>query len=167
VYHTTQTIFDRLEDEGIDVPEEDRYYPYRATYDIEVMLQPTDKRRSEKLEWTSHHVLLCVSVCSNVPTYTEPICFVSEGDTRKTVKSCLSYLTDVSEEAYRTLMAKYGDVFQQIQERLDSDLDDVVDDEERDRQAHFFYSRNTLIKISKSKIQISITTKSHFNYQFL
>jgi hypothetical protein len=51
-----QTIFDRLEDEGINVPEEDRYYPYRATYDIEVMLQPTDKRRSEKLEWTSHHV---------------------------------------------------------------------------------------------------------------
>jgi hypothetical protein len=36
------------------------------------MLQPTDKRRSEKLEWTSHHVLLSVSVYSNVPTYTEP-----------------------------------------------------------------------------------------------
>jgi hypothetical protein len=33
VYHTTQTVFDRLEDEGIDVPEEDRYYPYRPTYD--------------------------------------------------------------------------------------------------------------------------------------
>jgi hypothetical protein len=50
-----------------DVPEGRRpYYPYRATYDIEVMLQPTDKRRSEKLEWTSHHVLLSVSVCSRV-----------------------------------------------------------------------------------------------------
>jgi hypothetical protein len=36
VYHTPQTVFDRLEDEGIDVPAEDRYYPYRATYDIEV-----------------------------------------------------------------------------------------------------------------------------------
>jgi hypothetical protein len=45
VYHTPQTVFDRLEDEGIDVPEENRYYPYRATYDIKVMLQPTDKRR--------------------------------------------------------------------------------------------------------------------------
>ena len=33
MYHTTQTVFDRLEDEGIDVPEEDRYYPYRPTYD--------------------------------------------------------------------------------------------------------------------------------------
>ena len=40
VYHTQQTVFDRLEDEGIDVPEGDRCYPYRATCDIEVMLQP-------------------------------------------------------------------------------------------------------------------------------
>jgi translation initiation factor 2 alpha subunit (eIF-2alpha) len=38
----------------------------------------------------------------------------------------LSYLTEVSEEAYWRLMAKYGDVFQQIQERLDSDLDGVI-----------------------------------------
>jgi len=101
VYHTA--IFDRLEDEGIDVPEEDRYYPYIATYNIEVMLQPTDKRRSEKLEWTSHHVLFNMSVCSNVPTYTEPICFVTEGDTSETVESCLQYLTDISEKAFRLL----------------------------------------------------------------
>jgi hypothetical protein len=139
VYHTPQTVFDRLEDENIDVPAENRYYPYRATYDIEVMLQPTDKQRSEKLEWTSHHVLLSVSVCSNVPGYTVPMCYISKGDTRKTVESCLSYLTEVSEEAYRRLMPKCGDVFQQNQERLDSDLDDVVDDEERDRQEKKHY----------------------------
>ena len=36
-------------------------------------------------------------------------------------------------------MAKSGDVFQQIQERLESDLDDVVDDEERDRQEKKHY----------------------------
>jgi len=28
VYNTPQTVFDRLEGEGIDVPEEDRYYPH-------------------------------------------------------------------------------------------------------------------------------------------
>jgi hypothetical protein len=97
--HTQQTIFGQLEDENIDVPAEDRHYPYRATYDIEVMLQPPDKRRCEKLEWTSQHVLLSVSVCSNVPGYTISVCYISEGDTRKTVESCLSYLTEFSEEA--------------------------------------------------------------------
>ena len=93
VYHTAQTVFDRLEDENIDVSAEDRYYLYRTTYDIEVMLQPTDKRRSEKLQWTSHHVLLSVYVCSNLPGYAVPLCYISEDDTRKTVESCLSYLT--------------------------------------------------------------------------
>jgi hypothetical protein len=29
--------------------------------------------------------------------------------------------------------------------------------------AHFFYYRNTLVRISKSKVQISIATKSHLS----
>ena len=36
-------------------------------------------------------------------------------------------------------MAKSEDVFQQIQERLESDLDEIVDDEERDRQKKKHY----------------------------
>jgi hypothetical protein len=134
VYHTAKTVFDRLEDEGIDVSEEDRYYSYRATYDIEVILQPTDKRRSEKLEWTSHHVLLSVSVYSNVPTYTAPICFVTEGDTSETAESCLQYLTDISEKAFRLLVPRYVMVFEEIQQRLDQDLEEYKDDEERERE---------------------------------
>ena len=134
VYHTALTVFDRIEDEGIEVPEEDRYYPYRATYDTEVVLQPTDKQRSEKLEWTSHHVLLRISVCSNVPTYTEHICFVSEGDTRETVDSCRKHLTDISERAFRLLVPRYGMVFEEIHQRLDQDLEEYKDDEERERE---------------------------------
>jgi hypothetical protein len=47
VSHTPQTVFDRVEDENIDVPEEDRYYPCRATYDIELR---------QKLQWCPHTV---------------------------------------------------------------------------------------------------------------
>jgi len=66
VYHTAQTVFDRLEDEAIDVPEEDRYYPYRATYYIEVIysLQTRDDPRS----W-SGPVITYYSVCLCVPTF--------------------------------------------------------------------------------------------------
>jgi hypothetical protein len=38
------------------------------------------------------------------------------------------HATRILVEAYRRLIPKYGDVFQQIQEKLDSDLDYVVDD---------------------------------------
>jgi len=144
-------VFERLEDEGIEVP--DRYFPYRATYDIEVMLTPTEKPRSDKLEWTSQHVLLSVSVCSNVPTYTEPVCFVSKGNTGETVKECLRYLTDISEKAFRLLMPQYEGVYGQIQERLDRGLEDCKDDEEREREEknHYLYQlRKQLEHISKN-----------------
>jgi hypothetical protein len=73
-----------------------------------------------------------VSVCSNVPTYAETICFVSEGDTSETVESCLSYLTDISEKAFRLLVPRYGMVFEEIQQRLDQDLEKHKENEERE-----------------------------------
>jgi hypothetical protein len=62
VYHTTKTVFEELEDEGIIVPPGDRYYPYRATYDIETMFHPPEKERTTKLSWVNQHVLLSISV---------------------------------------------------------------------------------------------------------
>ena len=35
VYKVPQTIFDLLEDEGIVIPEELKYFPYGATFDFE------------------------------------------------------------------------------------------------------------------------------------
>ena len=64
----------------------------------------------------------------------EPICFVLEGDTSETVESCLSYLTDISEKAFRLLVPRYGMVFEEIQQRLDQDLEEYKDDEERERE---------------------------------
>jgi G:T-mismatch repair DNA endonuclease (very short patch repair protein) len=75
-----------------------------------------------------------MSVSSNVPTYSEPICFVSEGDTSEKVESCLSYLTDISEKALRLLVPRYEMVFEEIQQRLNQNLEEYKDDEERDRE---------------------------------
>jgi hypothetical protein len=44
------------------------------------MLEPTDRPKSNKMEWTSAHVPLSISVCSNIPDHDGPICFVSKGD---------------------------------------------------------------------------------------
>ena len=44
------------------------------------MLEPTDRPKSNKMEWTSAHVPLSISVCSNIPDHDRPICFVSKGD---------------------------------------------------------------------------------------
>jgi hypothetical protein len=67
-------------------------------------------KKSTFMALTSYFPVLkpTTSVCSNVPTYTEPICFVTEGDTSETVESCLQHLTDISEKAFRLLVPRYG-----------------------------------------------------------
>ena len=42
VYHPNQCIFEKIEEFVIDILEDLKYYPYRATYDIEAMLESTD-----------------------------------------------------------------------------------------------------------------------------
>ncbi|KAI8503728.1 hypothetical protein Bbelb_186990 [Branchiostoma belcheri] len=39
-YHLKHTIFEKLQDEGIVLAEEDHFYPYRACFDIECLLKP-------------------------------------------------------------------------------------------------------------------------------
>ena len=48
-YHVPKTIFEELEDEGILVPEEARYFPYRATFDFECYF---DKEKGQELKNT-------------------------------------------------------------------------------------------------------------------
>lgn len=67
-YKTPHTIFELLEDEGFNIPQHLKYFPYRATFDFEYMFNAkTGLDDTEKLLWKAKHIPLSVSVCSNVP----------------------------------------------------------------------------------------------------
>ena len=79
-YHSKPTVFGLMEDEGIVVNEEDQYYPYCITYDYECYFDTEDlPPSSKKLYWNAKYVPLSVSICSIVPRFLEPQCFVTEG----------------------------------------------------------------------------------------
>ena len=100
-YKVPQTIFDLLADEGIEIPEDLKYFPYRATYDFECYFKrKTDHpRNTAKLTWEVEHIPLSVSVCSNVPGYDQPKCFVSPGNTGDMIKQFEDYLVKISQES--------------------------------------------------------------------
>ena len=105
VYHPPKTIFEKIEEEGIVVPEELKYSKYRATYDIEVYYPKTELPENRpKLEWTAEHRLLSISVASNVPGYEEPKCFVVEGEGEKEAQQLVrefdNYLNEIAGKAY-------------------------------------------------------------------
>ena len=118
-YKTPTTIFQLLEDEGLTVPEHLKFFPYRATFDFECMFTPeTDLNDTEKLTWDAKHIPLSVSVCSNVPDYDQPKCFVSDGDSKQLVKEMLEHLVKTSEQSYDLLRKEFNFLFEAIDQRL-------------------------------------------------
>ncbi|KAI8495466.1 hypothetical protein Bbelb_269210 [Branchiostoma belcheri] len=132
-YNGRQTVFEQLDDVGIHVDPEDRYYPYRATYDIECYFKPLSDQNTDKMTWVAVHELMSVSVCSNVPGFMTPKCFVSEGDPAAVADKMLEYLQEMSEAAYEDLTEHFADVFEQINS-LYPDDDDGFTTSQPDKQ---------------------------------
>ena len=117
-YHIPKIIFEELEDEGIVVPDEWRYFPYRATFDFECYFdkeKAQELKNTEKLTWQSAHVPLSVSVCSNVPGYQAPKCFVLEGDSDLLLEAFVQYLTTISTKSSSLLRQRYAEVFEALE----------------------------------------------------
>ena len=79
---------------GIHVPNIDRTYPYFTVYDFESILK-IHEHITENLKWSQEHVPIAVSICSNVPKFTNPQCFVNEN----LLEDMFSYLNEIREGA--------------------------------------------------------------------
>ena len=126
-YSLPQTIFEQLADEGIDVPDDLKFFPHRATFDFECYFENLSAEyhgNTDKLHWEQKHVPLSVSVCSNVPDHTEPKCFVSNGDPHQLIADMMQHLVRISKTSYQILLEEFEDVFSQIDERLSQEVDE-------------------------------------------
>ena len=132
-YQPEPTVFELLADEDIMVKEEDRYYPYRITYDFESYFLKEDlPRSSQKLTWEAKHVPLSVSVCSNVPGYTEPQCFVTEGNPQELVNKMVDYMHQIQETAQTYLHEQHSHYYNALCQLLQEKLHLEVSTEEED-----------------------------------
>ena len=107
VYHSTPSLFERLDDENIRVPESLRYYPYRTTFDFECWFDtarlPSD---TDKMQLVARHVQLSVSVASNVPGHEHMQCLVTDGDTKlmSAMMDILQKMRDAANENIKKLL---------------------------------------------------------------
>ena len=118
VYHTTPSVFQRLDDEGITVADKLRFYPYRATFDFECFFDgenlPTD---SDRVQWIARHVSLSVSVASNVPGHEDAQCYVTNGASDKLVEDMMRGLSAISDAALDMLISSYDNVLNELEVR--------------------------------------------------
>ena len=133
VYHPPPSVFERLDDEGVDVSDSLRFYPYRATFDFECFFTGYNlPANSDKLQWSARHVPLSVSVASNVPGYEPALCFVTDGDADKLVGCMMTRLNTISDAAFASLLPLYADVLADLDARKYAWEEDIKEAEEEE-----------------------------------
>ena len=108
VYHNSYTIFEKLEQIGIQVPKQDRFYPYYACYDFEAYLYHDQlPENGPKLSFEARHVPMSVGIASNVLGFEEGKCFITSGNEKELIKNLIDYLEVISLSAYRLVKEKF------------------------------------------------------------
>jgi len=77
VYHNSQTIYEKLESIGVDIPFNDRHYPYYACFDFEYYFsQEHLPKNGKKLIFEAYHFPMSVGIASCIRGYEQPVCYV-------------------------------------------------------------------------------------------
>ena len=105
-YEQPKTIFEKLDNIGIKVPNEDRYYPWFTVFDCKRVLKKLENDKTEKVEWTHEHVPVSVSIC-------EAICYV-QSDLQMLVDDMMSGLESICYESNELAEEKWGWVLEAI-----------------------------------------------------
>ncbi|MES9993656.1 MAG: C2H2-type zinc finger protein, partial [Candidatus Thiodiazotropha sp.] len=130
-----ESIFEELDKYGIDVPKEERTFPWFICYDFEAILKKVDDRPTEMLTWTHQHVPISVSICSNVEGHRDPTCLV-DPDANELVKGMVSAMSDIANTVYELAEEKWGWVLEAIDDKISKDDKDCQTDHD------FFYIEN-------------------------
>ena len=93
---------------GINVPPNDRHFPYYACFDFESLFNKQNlPQNAQQLSYEARHVPLSFGVASNVPGFTEGVCHVSFGDENELVAKLIDYLEEVADASYEILKQKF------------------------------------------------------------
>ena len=112
VFRLTPTSFEELLELGIPVSKSDRFYPYFLVYDFECILSKKNlPPNTSLLEHQAKHIPLSCFLCSNIPGFRSPTCYISDGDSLKLVQKVIEYLEQMASAAFDLLKAKYQYVF--------------------------------------------------------
>ena len=119
-HRANESIFTKLEQFDINVPEDDRTFPWFICYDFEAILQKVDDHPSQFLQWTQEHKPISVSICSNVHGHTEPFCIV-EPDQDNLVEKMVTALQEIAMNVYELSENTWGWVLKKINDKLEEE----------------------------------------------
>ena len=108
IFNSGTNIWERLENKYniyFDYPPMNDLF---CVYDFEAVLKTTTIYKP-KSRYTQQHIPVSFSVCSNVPTFTEPQCIIKNGTELEFINDFVKKLETISDAAYTILLKKYED----------------------------------------------------------
>ena len=117
-YHQEKSIFERLEEIGVNVKGE-IFYPYFAVWDMEAMLMPPEMQTEMKQSKLIHeHRAVSCSICSNVPGYEEPFTIMDES-VKSLINRMMVYLCEIRAACRILCYEKWGHVLKSLNEMIE------------------------------------------------
>ena len=123
VYKNKLSVFEKLEEMGVRVHEEDKYEKWFACYDLEAYQQDFRKGvdQVEELDleegtsWNNKvHVLVSFSVGCNLEWV--ETCHVSSRDLEELTAKLVGTLLEMADKKYRAAVERYEYIFEQLEE---------------------------------------------------
>jgi hypothetical protein len=146
-FRVFQTIFQRLEQYNIRVEDNNRCNTLFSVFDLEALLTKVDhiSESPSKTKYIIRHEPISVSICSNIPGFTKPSCFINVVQ-EELVENMIKYLCVLSDAAFKLNKDKFNDVFIKLDALLEKwrpveeegdemdNEDDDGDDEDYDEE---------------------------------
>ena len=108
IFKAKEAIFEKLAMIGINIPPNDRYFPYYACFDFESLFDKQNlPQNAQQLSYEARHVPLNFGVASNVPGFTEGVCYVSSSDENELVTKLVDYLEGIADVLYGILKQEF------------------------------------------------------------
>lgn len=115
-YENRKTVFEKMQIWGIDIQGvKDVFHDYYAVFDFECFLKQIEIIR-KSTSYKCEHVPSSVSVCSNVPGYTEPKCIIDfDGDVQKFINEWIEYLMKIAKKSEKKMKRKFNILYERLE----------------------------------------------------
>ena len=186
-YNKSKSIFDRIEElyndlikkqktymlynkfSPIVANEDDKYYPYECAFDFEAMLKKIEITDNEKkLQITSEHVPVSVSIFSNVPEYDNKPIFICDSNPKKLIKNFVKTILKISLKAKSINENKYNHIIKFLDAYVNNNQNDLDKFKERNGPSNIYDDKQLkLLSNYENNVKNATSLKTQFENWYL
>jgi len=185
-YNKSKSIFDRIEELYYDlikkektyilyhnfkpiVTDKKKYYKYECAFDFEAMLKKIEITDNEKkLQITSEHVPVSVSIFSNVPEYDNKPIFICDSNPKKLIKYFVQNILKISLKAKSINENKYSHIIKFLDAYVNNNQNDLDKFKERNGPSNIYDDKQLkLLANYESNVKNATTLKTQFDSWYL